>query len=109
MNPPHFCPGCGAETPTRARYPWVFCRTCVSSAVDRDGRSIECANASLSGGFQWRFADSDDEWEVCAGVIAGIHGGPALLTEAYMGGIVGQPLQQPNVGPTAERATDLWR
>ena len=108
MDSTHFCPGCAVEVATRARYPWAFCTDCVESAVDRNGRAIECTNVSLSGGFQWRFRDSPDDWQVCHGVIAAIRGGPALLTEAYMGSIVGQPLTRSNAGPSAENAIDLW-
>ncbi len=97
--PPHFCPGCGAERRPFLRYPWYFCKDCLGQACDGAGRTLEFGNVSFSGGFAWRFGDSDPATAVtCTGVICLIRGRPVIVHEARFGGIVAEPFNSAVTG-----------
>lgn len=90
-TPDHFCPGCGVARKSFPRYAWHFCNDCCKRATNGGGRQVECTNASMSGGFQWRYV-GDEDWTTCRGLYAKISNRDVYLTEARFGGIVAQPL-----------------
>lgn len=91
--PDHYCPGCGQAQKTFLRYPWYFCQSCLALAEDGQGRRLEFANVSLSGGLCWRYANSSkNEWQEHATVVCLLHGRPVVVTEARFGGVAAQPL-----------------
>ncbi|QDC11337.1 hypothetical protein FHY55_19795 [Oceanicola sp. D3] len=91
--PDHFCPGCGAPQKVFLRYPWYFCRDCVKTATDGEGRTIVTGNTALYGGFGWRYADEDsDAVRECSGVIALIARRSVYIHEARFGGVVAEPM-----------------
>ena len=93
-TPDHFCPGCGAPQKAFLRYPWHLCNACRESAVDGAGRGLDFSNASVSGGFMFRYAgDGDGDWITCRAVLALIAHRPVYITEARFGGIVAEPLR----------------
>lgn len=88
--PPHDCPGCGAAQKTNPRYPLSYCKTCVKSACDAEGRIISFGNASLSGGLEWSF-ENEDGFHTGVAALCLINDRPVLVKEAYFGGIVAEP------------------
>ena len=94
------CPGCGAVLPHASpRYPKRFCPPCLDTAADGDGRPLEFADASLSGGLWWR-RRGDAGWheETHDLVLCTVRGVPAMVREARLGGIAAEP-----IGPDFER------
>lgn len=88
------CPGCGAVMPyASSRYPRRFCRSCLDTAVDAEGRSLEFADASMSGGLWWR-RRGEASWheETHDMVLCTVRGVPARVQEARLGGIAAEPI-----------------
>jgi hypothetical protein len=100
-EPHHHCPGCGVPLRHNPRYPWHFCIACIDKAEDCEGRRLRFFNLSFSGGLGWSYADDpsvvDDR---SLGVVCLILGRPVMVSEAYLGGIVAQPLQYGALGST---------
>lgn len=108
--PPHFCPGCGTRQKAVLRYPWHFCARCCERAEDAGGRRLALTNASIFGGFAWRYANDQTRWDPKAlNVICYIDRRKVIVCEARFGGVVAQPL--PNgIGlhpPQDDRIVDL--
>ena len=100
----HCCPGCGAELKLTPRYPWHFCRECLTLATDKDGRTLVFSNAAMSGGISWRYADGKESGEQdCSAVGCRIYGRPVLVTEARFGGVVAQPASREMLRTALER------
>lgn len=89
--PDHHCPGCGTARRAFPRYPWHFCNDCRARATDGSGRALDFANASMSGGLTWRYAD-EDIWHDAGTVICLIGGRPVMVREARFGGVVAEPI-----------------
>ena len=102
------CPGCGAVLPYASpRYPKRFCPACLDTAADAEGRALEFAEASMSGGLWWRrrgdagrHEDWHEDWheETHDLVLCTVRGVPAMVREARLGGIAAEP-----IGPDFER------
>lgn len=111
LKNPHLCPGCGAAQKHFARYPWYFCNDCRKTACDRQGRILEFANASISGGLVWRYADDPSHRdERSLAVICAINKRPVVVHEARFGGIVAEPIPD---SPRwwrkdSDRVANLW-
>lgn len=58
-------------------------------ATDADGRPVDFANATLTGGFSARYSDTHEPYPSHECMILGRR---CHADEAYMGGIVVQPL-----------------
>ena len=88
------CPGCGAVlSHASPRYPARFCSACLAAAADGDGRLLEFAEASMSGGLWWRRrGDVDWHQETHDLVLCTVRGLPARVQEARLGGIAAEPL-----------------
>ena len=80
-----FCPVCNQAVSSYPRYPRYLCKDCAARAVDIQGRKLEFFNASLSGGFVARYADTQEEYgsNVCY-----VDGLKCWADEARFGGIV---------------------
>ncbi|SFR34383.1 hypothetical protein [Litoreibacter janthinus] len=105
----HFCPGCGTAMKIFLRYPWHFCDKCRKTAASGTGRVVECSNVGMSGGFQWRYAGTD-EWMTCRGLYCLIQSRDVYLSEARFGGIVAQPIlshQMPEDTKSSFRDMDI--
>lgn len=105
----HPCPGCGALLAyASARYPKHFCPACLRTAVDADGRPLEFAEASMSGGLWWRRAGGsgggDAGWhrETHDVVLCVVRGVPAMVGPARMGGIAAEPIPPDFAPPTRD-------
>ena len=95
QDPARFpCPGCGAVLSYAGpRHPRRFCPSCLRTAADGDGRLLEFAEASMSGGLWWRRrGDVDWHQETHDLVLCTIRGLPARVQEARLGGIAAEPL-----------------
>ena len=88
------CPGCGAVLSYAApRHPRRFCLSCLRTAADGDGRLLEFAEASMSGGLWWRRrGDVDWHQETHDLVLCMVRGLPARVREVRLGGIAAEPL-----------------
>lgn len=88
--PTRACPGCGAPSPLEPRYPSRLCGACAALTTDGEGRRLEFANAGLSGGLVWRYAD-DAQWSEEVGRFeCVVSGRRAVVTEGRFGGVVVQ-------------------
>lgn len=79
------CPICGVAVPPVPRYPRYVCERCAGRAVAADGRPLRFCNADVSGGFEARYADTDETYASHACWIDGIR---CHADEARFGGIV---------------------
>jgi hypothetical protein len=106
MSSNHYCPGCGKEQTTGSlRYPWHFCEACLQLAETGHGQRLEFTNASLSGGLSYKnVVTNDSKWN-CGVVLCLIRGRPALVTEAYFGGVVAQPVNSEHAEMIAGRGS----
>ena len=86
----HSCPICGDPLPVSSRYPDYICSACVEKAKDELGRPVEFYNVSVSGGFKAVYIDTQEERNshVCF-----IEGRRCWASEAHLGGIVVQPVE----------------
>ena len=83
-----FCPICRAEVTPRVRYPRYLCAACMARATAPDGGRLEFFNASMSGGYAARYAETKADYPSHDCVVDGVR---CRADEAYMGGIVIQP------------------
>jgi hypothetical protein len=90
----HHCPACGTPLPAMTRYPWYICALCRERITDADGRRLEFANTSVSGGFAWRRA-GEREYHEARGYLGLLDGRPVRVSEARFGGIVAEPVASP--------------
>lgn len=106
----HFCPGCGAAQKPVPRYPVYFCQDCIALASDSGGRFYKFGNVSMSGGLTYRYADEDDSTTILQAVCL-IKNHPVLITEARFGGVVTQPISDPQISRLLQdknsKTTDL--
>ena len=105
------CPGCGAVIPyASARYPRRFCPSCLDTAVDAEGRSLEFADASMSGGLWWR-RRGEASWheETHDMVLCTVRGVPARVQEARLGGIATEPIPADFAPPAVDGFGGLVR
>ena len=107
----HFCPKCGTAQKHFPRYPWYFCKDCVKTASDRNGRKLLFGNVSMSGGLSWRYADDPSQRDDSSlGVICNINQRPVYIHEARFGGIVAEPIPDNGRWWQSDNDTivDLW-
>jgi hypothetical protein len=83
------CPVCGAPALVSLRYPRALCPVCVLEATDPAGRPLEFGNASLSGGFEARYADDGTRYDSADCLVRGVS---CHAEEHRFGGIVVQPV-----------------
>jgi hypothetical protein len=102
--PAHHCPGCGAALKAFPRYPWYFCKDCVATAHDREGRRYSFGNGVKYMGFSFGYADSDVRYD-CGGVLCLIRERPAYVHEARFGGVVAEPV--PDLPFLRDRVIDI--
>ncbi len=84
------CPLCDAPVEISERYPNYVCGNCYQRAKDEDGRPLKFHNASFSGGFVAKYADTGEERDSHLCYIDGIK---CWADEAHMGGIVIRPYE----------------
>ncbi len=82
------CPVCTAPLPKSPRYPRGLCPVCVLEAVDREGQSLRFYTSSVDGSFFGRRADGGTTRHHACWV----RGRPCWADEAYLGGIIVQPV-----------------
>ena len=102
----HYCPGCGAARKAFPRYPWHFCNDCRDLATDGQGRPLVFANASLSGGLVFGYANEEARYD-CGSVRCYINERPVLVREARFGGVVAEPLTSGPIGVEPYNFVDL--
>jgi hypothetical protein len=81
----HACPISGVSFDSIPRYPRHVCEACARKAVAADGRPLRFSNVDFSGGFEARYADTDEAYASHACRIEGIC---CHADEAHFGGIV---------------------
>lgn len=79
------CPICRAEVPEYSRYPRYLCRACADRAQSADGRALVFCNATASGGFVARYADTGEDYPSHECFVDGVR---CHADEAHLGGIV---------------------
>lgn len=92
------------------RYPWYICALCRERITDAEGRRLEFANTSVSGGFAWRVA-GETEFREARGYLGLLDGRPVRVGEARFGGIVAEPVASPlgQLGPIGGGEEDATR
>ncbi len=82
------------------RYPWYICALCRERITDAEGRRLEFANTTVSGGFSWRRA-GEAEFREAEGYLGLLDGRPVRVGAARFGGLVAEPVASPlgQVGP----------
>lgn len=83
------CPICRCSVPLSNRYPKRICGSCLSKAVNAEGKSLSFSNTSPFGGFVARIVETGQEH---TGHVCFIDGVACWAEEARFGGIVVQPL-----------------
>lgn len=79
------CPICRAPLASDPRYPRYVCEACAAKACTADSRPLSFANVGLSGGYEARYADTDETY---ASHTCWIDGVRCRADEARFGGIV---------------------
>jgi hypothetical protein len=79
------CPICGRLGEVSPRYPRYICVECAHRAVDENERPLKFSNVALSGGFEARYADTN---EISDSHVCYVDGVRCYADEAHMGGIV---------------------
>jgi 5'-nucleotidase len=92
------CPICSREVESSSRYPSYICPDCVATAQSRDDRPVRFFNEDISGGFVASHGDTNEKSEdhICY-----INRIKCRADEAYMGGIVVQPVRKKDRNPEA--------
>ena len=85
MTDGYRCPICGKAGEPSPRYPRCICVECGQRATDKDGRPLWFTNASVSGGYEAYYRDSDEPYD---SHICYVDGRKCWADEAHMGGIV---------------------
>jgi hypothetical protein len=93
---PQFCPICSRPVRASHRYPDYVCDDCAALAVDEQGRKLAFFNTSMSGGFEARYADTDETRFSHDCFVRGVR---CRADEAYFGGIVIRPAPAPALPP----------
>lgn len=96
-QPQQFCPLCGAEVPSSARYPRHVCPACYEKAADVRGRKLEFYNVSFSGGYEARYTDTHEPYDSHECYIDGVK---CHADEARFGGIVISPVEKSSAQST---------
>lgn len=84
-----FCSICRKEVSYSPRYPRQVCLDCQQRAKSADNRPLSFGLLTLTGGFSARYADTN---EIYDSHLCYIDGFKCRADEAYMGGIVIQPV-----------------
>jgi diaminopimelate decarboxylase len=81
----YVCPICGASGQLTPRYTKAVCGDCSKRAKSPDGLLLKFSNIDLGGGFQAKYAESDEKYKSHQCFIDNIE---CYADEAHMGGIV---------------------
>ena len=84
-----FCSICRKKVSYSPRYPRQVCLDCQKRAKSADNRPLSFGLLTLTGGFSARYADTNETYD---SHLCYIDGFKCRADEAYMGGIVIQPL-----------------
>jgi hypothetical protein len=94
-----YCGHSRNPVPLFSRYPHYLCRECLKLLTDKEGRGVVFYNTHIMGyGCQGYYTDSDEK-EKYEGTVAFIGDKQYYAKEARFGGIVVQPLIEPQKPP----------